>query len=221
MTEKGLFFTSLYLRGQMYYGSLDYEIKTSRDAINLIAEYLKGMATEMSFAIMLDSKGRPICIHVVGLGSSLSTPVDIKSIIQAALLSNATAVILVHSHPDCHPKGLYGLEPSKEDIQITDLLAKACRINGLQLCNSCIVNPNYIKDDKDYRYYSFREKGLKYLHYNGDDINKTLAKTERALNFDTKTEEELLMDKYSVPKEYQRTVANPEELKEAISDFSR
>lgn len=84
-----------------------------------IRPHFIGRTNESIFLLCLDAKCKAICCRLVGEGSINSASVSIRKIVETALNSNATSVILAHNHPS-------GLAiPSPEDIQTTQRLAVA------------------------------------------------------------------------------------------------
>ena len=63
-------------------------------------------------------------------------------------MSNAANMILIHNHPSGN------LQPSKEDISVTDRLIKLTGLVGITLLDHIIIGGNNIE------YFSMREKKL-------------------------------------------------------------
>jgi DNA repair protein RadC len=59
-----------------------------------------------------------------------------REIFYPAVQDNAVAIIVAHNHPSGN------LEPSKEDIEITDKVKKAGEIMGIQLLDHLIISKN-------------------------------------------------------------------------------
>ena len=68
-----------------------------------------------------------------------------RIILQAALLTNATAIILAHNHPSGK------LRPSRQDIVLTEQVKKAAEIMRITVMDHIILT-----DDS---YYSFADEG--------------------------------------------------------------
>ena len=79
-------------------------------------------------------------------GGITETSVDVRIILQAALLTNATALILVHNHPSGN------LRPSQQDITLTEQVRKAAEIMRIAVLDHVIL--------VDGGYCSFAEEGL-------------------------------------------------------------
>ena len=73
------------------------------------------------------------------------TSADVRIILQAALLTNATAIILAHNHPSGK------LRPSRQDIALTEQVKKAAEIMRITVIDHIILT-----DDS---YYSFADEG--------------------------------------------------------------
>lgn len=71
--------------------------------------------------------------------------VDVRIIMQVALLTCATQIIVAHNHPSGN------LRPSVEDKRITQKIAKACEIMNIRLVDHLIMT--------DSSYYSFNDEG--------------------------------------------------------------
>ena len=85
-------------------------------------------------------------VHEISHGDVASAIVSPRAVFMRALLNNASAIILVHSHPrgNCNP--------SDEDIQLTKRINDASEIISISLLDHVIVgNENF---------FSFKENGL-------------------------------------------------------------
>ena len=78
-------------------------------------------------------------------GGITETAADVRMILQAALLSNATCIMLCHNHPSG------SLIPSRDDDRLTEKIRQACEIMRIHLIDHLILTDN--------SYYSYREKG--------------------------------------------------------------
>ena len=106
-------------------------------------EYLKpyflGRDRETVFLLCLDAKCKVICCKLVGEGSVNSANVPIRRVVEIALASNATTVVLAHNHPS-------GLAiPSADDIQTTYRVAAALYAVEVTLADHIVVsNEDYV-----------------------------------------------------------------------------
>ena len=127
-------------------------ISSSKEAIkyvfNYYRPYLMDSKKEFFNVVLLDGRNKPIRNVKISEGSVNASLVDPKEIIKAATKESASALILVHNHPSGEP------EPSKEDMEITNRIIKACDLVGLRVLDHIIIG----KNRRDY--FSFLDKDL-------------------------------------------------------------
>lgn len=127
-------------------------IKEPDDVISYVAEYygpyLRDAKKEFFYVILLDIKNKPIHNVEISKGSINASVVDPKEIIKEVTVRSASSVILVHNHPSGD------IEPSGEDINLTNRIIDACNIVGIKILDHIIIGKN--RDD----YYSFTKCGL-------------------------------------------------------------
>ena len=91
---------------------------------------------ETVFLLCLDAKCKVLCCEKIGEGGINSAGVPVRRIVELALKSNATAVILAHNHPS-------GLAvPSGEDILTTRRVAMALDAVEISLVDHIVVADN-------------------------------------------------------------------------------
>lgn len=83
---------------------------------------------------------------LISEGGLTSTDVDIRIILQAALLTNSVALILAHNHPSGR------LIPSQEDIKLTQEIKEAAKIMRITVVDHIILTGE--------GYYSFADEGF-------------------------------------------------------------
>lgn len=120
-----------------------------------VAEYLQeklGREKKEHFIILcLDAANHLIKVSTVSVGTLNANLIHPREVFQEAILNHAAKIILAHNHPSGN------LEPSKEDMQITEKLAGSARILDIKLEDHLIIS----KDG----YFSFNERGL--INYDG------------------------------------------------------
>ena len=82
--------------------STRYKINSSQDAYELLTKYFPDDTIEYkeSFkVVLLNQSNKVLGIVHISEGGISATYVDVRLILQAALLANATQVILAHNHP--------------------------------------------------------------------------------------------------------------------------
>jgi DNA repair protein RadC len=97
---------------------------------------------------LLNAKNEMTGLNIVSIGALSSAPVHPREVLKPAILANAAAMILAHNHPS------NDLEPSPDDIAITNKIIRAAEIVGIQVHEHLIIN---MDDD---RYYSFADQGI-------------------------------------------------------------
>lgn len=123
-------------------------IKMPKDAVQAVANVIRDMDREMLYAINLRADNTPINVVVAAIGDESGSLCSPASLIRAAILSNATSMMLVHNHPSGD------LRPSKSDIKFADRMIQICRLHDMDFLDSIITA--YGKES----YYSLREKEL-------------------------------------------------------------
>ena len=76
-----------------------------------------------------------------------------KEIVRAALLTNASSVILIHNHPSGN------VEPSSEDWEITERLKEVGKIMGIKVLDHLIIGNGYQSLSQNARWKEIRKKG--------------------------------------------------------------
>lgn len=108
-------------------------LKTIRDCGEYLKPYFFGRTNETVFLLCLDAKCKVIGCRKVGEGSVNSANVPIRRIVEMALNSNATSVVLSHNHPS-------GVAvPSDEDIATTRRVAAALSMVDIILVDHIVV----------------------------------------------------------------------------------
>ena len=159
-------------------------IQSPEDAVELIGEYLCGLDREVLCVVNLRTDGKPASCNFVSMGAVNECIAHPREIFKSAILSNATSMILLHSHPSGN------LKPSKEDTVITDRMLKLSELLGIPLVDHIIVG------GKNDSYFSFKEKNiLEYEHNRLEtDYNNLVFPTARVAEVNS-------MEEDVVPKE--------------------
>ena len=101
-----------------------------------LVPYFYGRENETVFLLCLDAKCKVLGCKLVGEGSVNSANIPIRRVVEIALNTNATTVVLAHNHPS-------GLAlPSADDIQTTLRLAKAMEAVEITLADHIVVADN-------------------------------------------------------------------------------
>jgi DNA repair protein RadC len=89
---------------------------------------------EYFVVLLLDGAHNIIQSEVVSIGTLNRTIVHPREVFLPAVQHSAGAVILVHNHPSG------SLEPSREDLEITERLVKAGEVIGINVLDHLIVH---------------------------------------------------------------------------------
>ncbi len=121
-------------------------IKSVDDVVNFYKPYLRDLKEELFKIMLLDGRNKFIKDVTISKGSLTESVVHPREVIKEATKESAAAIILVHNHPSGES------EPTKDDIEITNRLVKACELVGIRVLDHIIIgNDNYT---------SFVDKGL-------------------------------------------------------------
>lgn len=126
-----------------------YHISKSED----VYEVLKNCYDEdtlqyrETFKILLINQANKVLgVSNISEGGITETGADIRLILQAALLGNATAIILSHNHPSGN------IFPSSIDKTLTSRIIKAAALMNIRVLDHIIITSD--------TYYSFADEGM-------------------------------------------------------------
>lgn len=114
-----------------------YHITKSQDADNFMRKVvnLKQIDVRESFwIILLTNANRVLGISEIGRGDSKGVIINIQYILQLSILSQATAIILIHNH--CSGK----LKPSDSDIHVTKKVKELTSLCNITLLDHIIMS---------------------------------------------------------------------------------
>ena len=126
-------------------------IKSCLDAYHVIRSFMpeNTIALKEQIVVMyLNQAQRVIGAYRVSDGGITSTVGDLRLIFSVGLKTIATGFIIGHNHPSGN------LEPSKQDIELTDRLKEAGILMNIRLLDHLIISPVPNK------YYSFADQGF-------------------------------------------------------------
>ena len=108
-------------------------LRTITQCGNYLVPYFYGRENETVFLLCLDAKCKVLGCKLVGEGSVNSANIPIRRVVEIALNTNATTVVLAHNHPS-------GLAlPSHDDIETTLRVAKAMEAVEITLADHIVV----------------------------------------------------------------------------------
>lgn len=118
----------------------------SSSVYNLLYPRFATEPVESFVVLCLNAKHKVLGVHVVARGQITQVDVHPGAVYQAALLSNAAAIIVSHNHPSGD------VEPSPEDLVLTQRLVVAGKVLGVPLLDHLVISGE--------RYTSFADRGL-------------------------------------------------------------
>ena len=123
-------------------------VSTPIEAVDLITREFGDLDREVFMVLNLTCHLQAINLNICSMGTLNYTIVHPREVFKASILSNASAVLLIHNHPS----GI--LEPSKEDIDLTERMVSAGKILGIDVLDHLIIGT------KEKAYTSLRELGV-------------------------------------------------------------
>ncbi len=120
-------------------------IKSPEDVLGHLRCKLKGKKREHFLTLLLDTRNQLIGVAPISIGSLDSSIVHPREVFQEAISASAASVIFVHNHPSGDP------QPSEDDIKLTQRLAEAGKIVGIEVLDHIIVG--------DQAYVSMKSRG--------------------------------------------------------------
>lgn len=95
--------------------------------------FFYGIRDETVFLLTLDAAARVIHCRKMGQGTVNSANIPMRRLVQEAINTNATGIVLAHNHPS-------GIAiPSKEDIEVTNRLQEALKILDITLQDHIVI----------------------------------------------------------------------------------
>lgn len=115
-------------------------------AVRVLGKWLSEMDRELFCVVNLNTNLTPINMNVVSMGALNMAYVHPRETLKSAILSNSAYLMLVHNH-------LGSLNPSKEDIAVTDRIQSVASLVGIPVLDHIIVGRNQ-------EFFSLRENNV-------------------------------------------------------------
>ena len=122
-----------------------FQFRTSLDVANFLRVYLEGADREHFVVILVNQQHNVIGVNKVSTGSLTGSTAHPRETFKAAILANASHIVIAHNHPSGYPA------PSMEDRAITKRLCEAGKILGIGILDHVILGDNC--------HYSFADEG--------------------------------------------------------------
>lgn len=120
-------------------------IRCPEDIYAYFLPHMQDLYIEECWAMFLNNGSRVITTCNISKGGLTETSVDIRCVLEKALLCKATALVLCHNHPSGN------VRPSRQDDQLTARMHEACKVMNLRMVDHLIV--------ADGSYYSYADEG--------------------------------------------------------------
>ena len=123
----------LYHKARLAEASRETVLNSTERAGSYLLERFAHEKNEVIYQLCLDRKGKLLVCKRLGEGSVTFAELDVRKLLENALLSSASAVILAHNHPS-------GIAlPSSDDYAATDRAKHVLATIGVALTDHIIV----------------------------------------------------------------------------------
>ena len=113
-----------------------HKIVSSEDAYKyLLPTYKEGTICYKEYfkVLFLNQANQVLGYTLISEGGITETSVDVRVILQAALLTNSMALVLAHNHPSGN------LRPSRQDMEITKQVKEAAKLIRITVIDHLIL----------------------------------------------------------------------------------
>lgn len=124
------------------------KVSSSADAYQILLPTFKAGTIDYKeyFKVLyLNQANQVLGFTQISEGGITETSVDVRVILQAALLTNSVSLILAHNHPSGN------LKPSKQDLELTQSIKEAAELMRIRVLDHIILTSD--------KYYSFADEG--------------------------------------------------------------
>lgn len=121
-------------------------VSSSSDIVELIQPKIAHLKHEEFWAVFLNQAAKILKVSQISKGGLTATTVDVRMIMQEALMHEATGIILCHNHPSG------SVRPSPQDKSLTEQIVNAAKLLNIRVMDHIVVSGN--------RYCSFLDEGM-------------------------------------------------------------
>ena len=122
------------------------KIQSSNAVFEIVKSHFLDLPHEEFWLVCLNRANKVVSKIMISRGGVSGTVADIKLIFKVALEQLASSIIVCHNHPSGN------LEPSKQDILLTNKIKDAGNIMDVPLLDHLVIS--------DYNYFSFADNGM-------------------------------------------------------------
>jgi len=121
-------------------------LSSPREVVDYLSEKFGKEKKEHFISLMIDSNNKLISIKNISIGTLNASLVHPREVFEPAIRSLAANIIIAHNHPSGD------LEPSIEDIKVTQRLASVGEVTGIKVIDHLIISSK--------GYLSLKKRGL-------------------------------------------------------------
>ena len=110
-------------------------ITRSKDAMEVLKKYSDADSIDLKehfYVLTLSNANRLLGISLISIGGTAGVCVGVKEILQLALLTNSTGIIIAHNHPS----GI--LMPSQNDCEMTEKIKEGLSLVDINLLDHLV-----------------------------------------------------------------------------------
>jgi len=108
-------------------------ISSPTKAFELLRQHYADQPREQLISLCLNNQNQVIGLEIVSQGTTDAAHASTREVFKAAILTNATAIILVHNHPGGSP------EPSLDDRETAKRLREAGQLMDVKVLDFMII----------------------------------------------------------------------------------
>ncbi len=122
-------------------------LRSSREVADYLVHSMRELKKEVFTVIFLDASHSIIATETIAEGTLTTNTIYPRELVKRAIEHHAAALVIAHNHPSG------SLDPSVDDIRLTDHLLSACRLVNINLLDHLIIGGSDTP-------YSFADHGL-------------------------------------------------------------
>ena len=120
-------------------------ISGPQDAVAIFNQVLdlENDAQEVMCELMLDNSNKVLGVMEITRGTLNASLCHPREVFRGAILHNAASIILCHNHPSGD------IDPSREDLAVTERVSKSGKILGIELLDHIIIGNGKFRSLKE------------------------------------------------------------------------
>lgn len=119
------------------------QLNEPEKVVAALAKDMRQYDREVIAIINMHADSKPINMTIASIGQVDAAMACPRDLLKASILSNASGIIMLHNHPSGN------LNPSYQDIKLTDQMKVVCDLVGISLLDHIIVG-------RDEEFFSFK-----------------------------------------------------------------